>query len=196
MLSIAQPVVFVDTETTHLNPCVARPWEIALIRRHPDEGVEQSLHLMVAGVDLGSADPEALAVGHFAERYGPGAPCLWAPPVLAAATVDWMTRPGPGGAPAALVGSCPSYDATVLARFLRAHDREPRWDHHTHDLVTWSYAALGSSLVEAAVMRTGSYDLSRALGVEPPGPAEQHTAMGDAQWCVRWWDALMTGVSA
>lgn len=38
-----------------------------------------------------------------------------------------------------------------------------------------------------------SDDLSRAVGVKPPGPDERHTAMGDAQWALRWYDAITGG---
>lgn len=38
-----------------------------------------------------------------------------------------------------------------------------------------------------------SDELSRLIGVEPPGEAERHTALGDARWAARAWDAVMGG---
>ena len=34
-------------------------------------------------------------------------------------------------------------------------------------------------------------DLSRRIGVEPPSADERHSALADARWCVRMWDAVM-----
>lgn len=39
-----------------------------------------------------------------------------------------------------------------------------------------------------------SDDLSRACGVEPPSDEDRHTAMGDARWAMRWYDAIVGGV--
>jgi len=38
-----------------------------------------------------------------------------------------------------------------------------------------------------------SDDLSRLIGVEPPGEDDRHTALGDARWAQRVWDAVMGG---
>ncbi|MFE7747069.1 hypothetical protein [Nocardia sp. NPDC057455] len=35
-----------------------------------------------------------------------------------------------------------------------------------------------------------SEQTSRACGVEPPGPVQRHTAMGDARWARDWWDVI------
>lgn len=35
-----------------------------------------------------------------------------------------------------------------------------------------------------------SDELSRACGVEPPAEDERHTALGDARWAMRWYDAI------
>ena len=35
-----------------------------------------------------------------------------------------------------------------------------------------------------------SYELSRAVGVEPPAKAEAHTALGDARWAKAVYDAV------
>lgn len=196
MLTVAQPIVFVDTETTHLDLAVARPWEIAMIRRNPD-GTEYSLHLMIGNVALAKADPKALAVGGFADRHGPDFTLGghdWVQESSAADLVSEFTAPSQDGQRVALVGSNPSYDAQVLAGMLRRHGHEPQWDHHTHDLVTWTLATLAGSIVDHSSMPERSYALSAAVGAEPPAPGVRHTALGDAEWVRRWWDQLMTGV--
>lgn len=40
-----------------------------------------------------------------------------------------------------------------------------------------------------------SDDLSRTCGVEPPSDDERHTALGDARWALRWYDAMTGGAS-
>lgn len=198
MLTIVQPLVFIDTETTHLDLAIAQPWEIALIRRPAgavDASADEVTHIMLATPDLRGADPEALAIGRYAERHHPDAPGVWAARGLAASMVMEATRPDEEtGARAALVGSCPSYDAAVLAAFLRGRDFVPAWDHHTHDLVTWTLATLAGSIFDQAAMPMRSYELSEAVGADRPTGDAAHTALGDALWVRSWWDQLMTGV--
>lgn len=198
MLTIDQPLVFVDTETTHLDLMVAQPWEVALIRRPAgavDASLDEVTHLMLATPVMVGADPLSLEVGRFTERHHPDGPAVWCARGFAADLIAEATRPDEEtGTRATLVGSCPSYDAGVLAKLLRSCDRAVPWDHHSHDLVTWTLATLAGSIFDRASMPMRSYDLSRAVGAEPPAGDEAHTALGDALWVRRWWDQLMTGV--
>lgn len=195
MLTITQPLVFVDTETTHLDTAVARPWEIALIYRPVgavDSSRDETYHLMISDVDVSAASPSALEVGRFEERHAESSPGVWVDEERAAATVSALLRPVDGVRPA-LVGSCPSFDAAVLAGMLRRHGMEPEWDHHTHDLVTWTLATLAASVFEDAPMPERAYELAEMVGADRPSGEERHTALGDALWVRRWWDQLMTG---
>lgn len=199
MLTVEQPLVFLDTETTHLDVAIARAWEIALICRPfdaVDDSRDETTHLMVAGFGadaLADADPESLDKGRFHERYGPSSTATWVTEEQAAAVITSLTRPV-DSRKVALVGSNPAYDAQVLAALLRRHDREPQWDYHTHDLVTWTYATFASSILERAEMPMRSYELSEMVNAAPPAEDVRHTALGDALWVRSWWDQLMTGV--
>lgn len=182
------PLVFVDTETTMLEP-TPKPWEIALIKRTPGQ-LEDRFHIMLRDPDLSDASPDSLRVNHFYERHprwtGSAAPADIAalhPSHDAAQAVEIFT------AGTVLVGSNPDFDARALEWLLRQHGLRPRWHHHTINLVTWTYAHLLAK-GEAVKIPTSSYDLSRRVHVEPPSAEEAHTAMGDALWTVRWWKSL------
>lgn len=182
------PLVFVDTETTMLEP-TPKPWEIALIKHAPGQ-LEDRFHIMLRDPDLSDASPDSLRVNHFYERHprwtGSAAPADIAalhPSHDAAQAVEIFT------AGTVLVGSNPDFDARSLEWLLRQHGLRPRWHHHTINLVTWTYAHLLAK-GEAAKIPTSSYDLSRRVHVEPPSAEEAHTAMGDALWTVRWWKSL------
>lgn len=182
------PLVFVDTETTMLEP-TPKPWEIALIKHAPGQ-LEDRFHIMLRDPDLSDASPDSLRVNHFYERHprwtGSAAPADIAalhPSHDAAQAVEIFT------AGTVLVGSNPDFDARALEWLLRQHGLRPRWHHHTINLVTWTYAHLLTK-GEAVKIPTSSYDLSRRVHVEPPSAEEAHTAMGDALWTVRWWKSL------
>lgn len=182
------PLVFVDTETTMLEP-TPKPWEIALIKRTPGQ-LEDRFHIMLRDPDLSDASPDSLRVNHFYERHprwtGSAAPADIAalhPSHDAAQAVEIFT------AGTVLVGSNPDFDARALEWLLRQHGLRPRWHHHTINLVTWTYAHLLAK-GEAVKIPTSSYDLSRRVHVDPPAAEEAHTAMGDALWTVRWWKSL------
>lgn len=198
MLILDRPIVFVDTETTHLDLSIARPWEIALIRRPAgavDASRDEVTHIMLATPDLRGADPEALRIGRYAERHHPDAPGVWAARGLAASMILEATRPDAAtGALAALVGSRPDYDSEVLTSFLRDRGLGPTWHHHTHDLATWTLATLAASVVDQGALSMRSYQLSEAVGADRPAGDVAHTALGDALWVRSWWDQLMTGV--
>lgn len=182
------PLVFVDTETTMLEP-TPKPWEIALIKRAPGQ-LEDRFQIMLRDPDLSDASPDSLRVNRFYERHprwtGSAAPADIAalhPSHDAAQAVETFT------AGTVLVGSNPDFDARALEWLLRQHGLRPRWHHHTINLVTWTYAQL-LARGEPVKIPTSSYDLSRRVHVDPPTAEEAHTAMGDALWTVRWWESL------
>lgn len=209
------PLAFVDTETTGVHPG-RRAWEVAIIRREPD-GTENTFHAFVVDVDLSRADPFGLKVGRFYDRHpsynGTVEDMLTDDPwsgsryfelpggakVLTeldtAVRVERMTRG------AHLVGAVPNFDAEVFASMLRRHQLAPAWHYHLIDVealaVGWIH---GSGRVPNIAHQLGvelpwkSDDLSRACGVEPAGDDERHTALGDAKWAMRLYDAIVNPV--
>jgi len=185
------PLCFIDTETTSLRPD-RRAWEIAVIAR-PASGpdVEHIWLIDADHLDLGNADLTALRIGRFFERHPQYRPDR--EPDLgdvqdeidALAEVEAVTRG------AHLVGAVPSFDADTLGARMRANGICPSWHYHLLDfetLIAGYMAGMGKPLPS---LPWRSDDLSRLIGVEPPGEDERHTALGDARWAARAWDAIM-----
>lgn len=191
------PLVFIDTETTSLRPD-RLVWEVAMIRRDFDPIGQSETHLFVDSLDLSNADAMSLRIGGYYDRH----PDLgWPRPDGAgddmeaeiARIVEKVTRG------AHLVAANPYFDAECLANMLRRHGYLPAWHYH---LVNVSDMALGwlnaKAEVDGAARPVPPYKsdaLAVACGVEPPTEEERHTAMGDARWVMRWYDA-MTGAAS
>jgi hypothetical protein len=90
-----------------------------------------------------------------------------------------------------------------LDRLLRSHGLIPAWHYHLIDVealaVGYLYGRdrekeaqddLGDWQAMGVPLPWDSDDLSRACGVEPPGEHERHTALGDARWAMRLYDAI------
>lgn len=190
------PLCFIDTETTGVHPD-RRVWEVAMIRRD-DEG-EHELVLQVNGVDLSNADPFGLKVGGFYDRafgYGDHGDTEALPESEVAVYVEDWTRG------AHLIGAVPNFDADCLDKMLRRHGMIPAWHYHLIDVeamaVGWLNArvAAGSTFAEEVFTPPWkSDDLSLDCGVQPPTNDERHTALGDARWAMRWYDALTKGAT-
>lgn len=197
-------LAFVDCETTGVHPG-RLPWEIAIIRREPD-GTEETCHLQIADVDLSNADPFGLKIGGFYQRHGlvggnPGGAAVEVERE-AALLVERYTRG------AHLVGAVPNFDAETFDAMLRRHRLVPAWHYHLIDVEALAVGYVHGVLkraIDDAEMRDEqppafkgqsvslpwkSDDLSRACGVEPPSEEDWHTALGDARWAKRWYDAI------
>ncbi|HEV2778565.1 MAG TPA: hypothetical protein VGX25_04120 [Actinophytocola sp.] len=193
------PIAFVDCETTGVHPG-RRPWEIAIIRREP-EGHEQTWLAQIEDIDLAEADPFGLRIGGFYERHwrfsrGKTDRDLTGTRILsehsAAAAVEELTRG------THLVGIVPTFDGETFDAMLRRHRLIPAWHYHLIDVEALAVGYLHgrNALVadgrelEAIGLPWRSDDLSRACGVEPPSEQDRHTALGDALWAQRWYDAI------
>lgn len=207
---------FIDTETTSLRHD-RRAWEIAVITREP--GVrdrEQSWFVASEDLDLGNADLMSLRIGRFHERH----PESGSDPEEARGTIRqqvrqelhredfvlWQVERLTRGAH--LVGAVPSFDAEVLGNRMRANGICPSWHYHLVDIeplaIGWlqRHAAVlenrEATIDEATALRRlasppwKSDNLSQALGVESVSEEERHTALGDARWAMRVWDAVVT----
>lgn len=199
------PLCFIDTETTGVHPG-RQVWEVAMIRREDDLTQEV---LFFVDVDLASADPFGLKVGGFYDRHPAG---RWLSNKGGPVEFPWGTEMGRhlDKATAAkvvarfthgahLVGAVPNFDAETLAPLLREHGLTPAWHYHLIDVENlaagWLLghaAAMGTppDVVTAAIPPWKSDELSRHCGVEPPGEDERHTALGDARWAMRLYDAI------
>lgn len=180
---------FIDTETTSLRPD-RRAWEIAVILRqpgHPDD--ERCWFIDAADLDLGNANLGSLRIGRFFDRHpqycGDPEPHGYMAEYDVLRQVEALTRD------AYLVGAVPSFDAEVLGIRMRARGICPAWHYHLQDFDTLIVGYLAGQGKPVPALPWESDDLSRLIGVEPPGEAERHTALGDARWAARVWDAVL-----
>lgn len=193
---------FIDCETTSLRPD-RRAWEIGLIVREPirlvhpdgpdtyeDRDTEHHWFIDVRDLDLGNADVMSLKIGRFYDRHPQiAAEHLSSPAVRreddAMRQIERLTRG------AHLVGAVPNFDADVLSARMRANGICPSWHYHLQDFETLIIGYLRGRSEPAPSLPWKSDELSRLIGVEPPGDDDRHTALGDARWAVRVWDAVM-----
>ncbi len=189
-------LVFLDFETTGLTTD-DEPWEFAAVRREP-YGPEQSWHAFLTH-DTAKAErlPMEFQDDH-ALRYDP---MQAMDPLGFAEWVQLLFRGRPH-----VVGAVPDFDARHLRKMLGTNGFTDPWHYHLIDVETLAVgylegvAAAGRAEVDESItsgiaLPWDSDDLSRALGVEPPGDGVRHTAMGDVRWTMQLWDAVMGGPS-
>ncbi|QBI19327.1 hypothetical protein ER308_07070 [Egibacter rhizosphaerae] len=181
-------LVFLDIETTGLDPDRHEPWEIALIvDGESDERVYRPKP------SLRTADPTALRMTGFYHRTETFEWTWEYPPHVA-------DRIAPVLAGAHLVGAVPSFDAAFLDRFLRDWGQAPAWHYHLIDVEAMAVGYLNGRAdcgepMPDLPLPWRSDDLARACGVEPVSDDERHTALGDARWVRRWYLALTEAAS-
>lgn len=181
-----RPVVFIDTETTGRHRG-RRAWEVAIIRRDTLGEQRTTLFVDVADLDLDHAEPEALAISGFHHRHpqmgavlGPDEQ-LCSGPDAASIVEQWTSK-------ARVYGVVPSFDTECLAGLLHRHGFNPGWHFQPWDISVYANGFLAG---RGAPTQFSSETTSRACGVEPPTSTERHTAMGDARWVARWYDAIV-----
>jgi hypothetical protein len=203
------PLVFIDTEADGVHHG-RRVWEVAMIRRD-DEG-QRETQFFVA-LDMRHSDPFGLQVGGFWDRHPSGRKVSGKPPLPGPAPLckhDAAKEVMRWTFGAHLVGAVPNFDAETLAGLLRAEGYLPSWHYHLIDVeamaVGWLRMASriardeedhnAADLLDMDTAPPWKSDtLSRACGVEPPSDAERHSALGDARWAMRWYDAMTGGAS-
>lgn len=187
------PLAFLDTETTGLDPFVHDPWEIAVIFREGDLDTEHTFRIEP---DLTNADPKALDINRYYERTSADG-WQWEDRQKTAARLYGLLNG------VVLVGSNPSFDAEMLTHLFGRYYAEPKpWLYRTVDIATLaagyrygqgkSGAYGGDFAFQADYPQVPykSYELSRAVGVEPPAKDVAHTALGDARWAKAVYDAV------
>ncbi|MFE9286628.1 3'-5' exonuclease [Streptomyces olivaceus] len=203
------PLAFIDCETTGLNPDTHSMWELAVIRRENGTDTEHLWQIRLANWEIEQAEPKAMEINRYRERnalpddYQVGDmthACGLPHPMKRDELRDQLRGMLDG---AVLIGSNPAFDASFLKVFLETVP----WHYRTIDIAT---LAAGRKLGQVdMVLRTGgkqldsdivefplsSRNLSRWVGVEPPGDDVAHTALGDARWARDVFDAVTGGVA-
>ena len=160
-------VLFIDTETTGLDPDRHEMWDLAIIDA---SGREFVYHFRP---NLRAADPMALRIGQYYERTS-DPKWQWSDPRFHAADI---ARRLDG---THLVGAIPWFDAEFLRRWLDRWDEKGTWHYHHIDIEALAVGYLAAK-GEAVDLPYHSKDLSRRIGVDPD-QFEAHTALGDARW--------------
>ncbi|TKJ24342.1 3'-5' exoribonuclease [Blastococcus sp. CCUG 61487] len=214
-----RPIVFVDCETTALGP-LARPWEIAAVRRDCSdadvyEETEYVWHVAYSPFILPpGTNQSALEVGGWWQRGDLIGAANWLydaygdSDVRLARAAEWAIarRVHEVLAGAVLIGVGVHFDAAVLSAMFSRHCLAPEpWHYAIVDLKAATWGQLqqmqdygnDDSLHTARALPMKSEQMAEELGVAPPTAEERHTALGDARWAARWFDALVgAGVPA
>lgn len=185
-------LVFVDTETTGLQRPGSRAeheiWEVGAISTDRS-GKEQDQRRWFLPVNLGHADPFALRLGNFYERYPLEGLTDWPArdwpnqvqlgkgithPHQFAREFERMTRD------AVLIGSNVSFDEERLHRLMVQYGACPSWDYHKMDAEQLAIGFLAAQGQIVDLPFTSS-SLSDALGLDR-SKYTKHEALSDAQW--------------
>lgn len=152
-------LIFIDTETTGLDPQRYEAYEVAWA------GETGEPKRLILPHDWRNGEPFALSVGHYFDRK------IFNEPMASegqlAGFADELVN-------ATLVGSNPSFDAAHLTETLREYGLQPTWNHRLVNV------AEGAMWIFGWDRPKGLADVTkhlRELGHEIPEP--DHTAVGD-----------------
>lgn len=186
------PLVFLDLESTGLDPDRHEPRQIAVVvRGHRDPGSDGEWVWQLKP-DLELADPAALRIGRYYAREQVS-PHGGTGRLLASPWLERGTEPSSARAVAErlavlldgayLIGAVPSFDAGFLDRLLRRNAQCPTWHYRLVCVETLTAGHFGRLV-------GGLADCARELGV-PVDPEVAHTALGDARLARDIYDAVM-----
>ena len=193
--SVSPTRVWLDTETTDLDPLERRAWEIAAIVRRPGQpDTEYQWFVDVSDLALRHANPKALEVGGFWQRHPQAAlVALPLPPNHPLAGANLPTVPPTGkvvgeyealklvaeltAGRAVVCGSFPAFDTHTLHLRMLAYGIEPTWHYHPDDTPG---IARGWLLGRDLPAPRKSDEIARACGINPDR-YERHTALGDCR---------------
>lgn len=167
--------VFIDTETLGLDPRIHRVWEVAAI----DGDTEYLWHLALP--HDADRDPIAVQISGFDRRYGQ----IGQMPVP-----DFLDQFIALTDGRHLCGAVVSFDEERLRRLAWQWNRTPSWHYHLIDVEALAVGYL-AGVRESVEPPWKSDELSLALGVDPPGVADRHTAIGDAWWAKRIYERIL-----
>jgi DNA polymerase III epsilon subunit-like protein len=177
-----RPIVFIDTETTGLNPDRHEVWELAIITRR--SGQTDTERVYQVRPDLVIADDEALKINRFHDRFKVPDDARAALMLgdhaqrIELSTLRQNLMQTMAGA--VLVGSNTQFDATFTRKLLGNPDESPWHYRPVNALELAAGWLLGRG--EEVPVPWSSAEISRRVGVHPPSKHTSHTALPDARW--------------
>ena len=181
-------IVFLDTETTGLDPDSEQVFEIAVVR---EDGSYKTWRLEPDPPTVADMHPKAAEVNRYHERTAfPN----WKWDAKYEDTDDvWegvLSEVFAELDGAHIVGAVPDFDTRFLkALFDRWQMTPPKWHYHLIDIESMIVGYFASTGVEFP-LPGDSEALSLALGIHP---RERHTALGDAEWVMRMYEEMTGG---
>lgn len=176
------PVLFVDSETIGLDPERHPIWEVAAIEAN---GTEHLWQVKWPRAVLDNAEPIALEINGFEQRYDKGACPILSPKESA----ELFASLSQG---LHLVGAVISFDEERLRRMHNLHLGRPEgkypWRYRLICVESMMLGAAGADVVHPYSPR----EMAEALGV-PTDPDTHHTALADARWAKAIYERVMHG---
>lgn len=173
-------LAFCDTETLGLDPLIHPVWELAVITG----GEEHHWFVRVDDVDREFADPVALDLNGFTERYDHE---VALPDYTLASTLAGLL------AGKVIVGANPHFDLSRLAAWFHRTGRDVPWHYRPCCIESVLYGVnLGYLLAESNGSSVDvpwrALDLyERVTGLTQPDE-DRHTALGDARFVRSLWE--------
>lgn len=202
-------LVFLDTETTGLDPRRHKLWHIGMVVVDPNG--DEAEHEWMWWPDLSTADPKALTVNRFYDRAGDRLVSPWSDLYDGRVRYDGDDHDEPAYEQAArvahniahtldgatIVGACPWFDVSFLVPWLAEHGHVFTGHYHLIDVEALAVGKIAQlhprDVPEALAVRKPPWkhtDLCRAIGVNPDD-FDRHTALGDARMAKAVYEAVM-----
>lgn len=181
-MSASNLIAFVDTETLGLDPDRHAIWEVGLVLYDPDECAVVSEHMWQIWLtthQIADGDPVGMEIGRWGERYDRDTATV--PPEFLVEFIR-LTKG------AHLAGAVVSFDEERLRRMALRSGFEPGWHYHLIDVEVMALGALAAS-GESFPLPWKSDPLSARFGVTV-SKDDRHTALGDAWWALRLYEAI------
>lgn len=184
----SEKLAFIDLETTGTDPKRHCAWEFGVVMRTPG-GVEREYEWQVEA-DISTADPRALAVGHWYERRA-------VIPLSGRVVAPNLARVLAGSV---LVGINIWFDRDFTEAFLRANNEALVADYHMVEICSLVTGYLhgfqraqGVAGSHHVLPRSrSSNELAKAIGIDP-NSYDRHSALADARFARDIYDKVTKG---